>query len=84
MTFLDICKAYNGVWWDGLVKGSLVEEKLVRVCEGLHDGVETRVILDGAHSRWFTVETGLRQSCPLSPLLFMIYVMGMEVELEKV
>ena len=39
-----------------------VEEKLVRICAGLHDGVEARMILDGAHSRWFTVETGLQAS----------------------
>ena len=32
-----------------------VEEKLVRICEGLYSGVETRVVLNGGKSRWFAV-----------------------------
>ena len=33
-----------------------VEEKFVRVCEELHSGVETKVLLNGGKSRWFAVE----------------------------
>ena len=39
------------------------------LCEGLYSGVETRVV-NGAKSRWFGVERGLRQGCPLSRLIF--------------
>ena len=60
-----------------------VEEKFVRVCEGLYNGVETRMVLNGGKSRWFVVERGLRQGCPLSLLLFNIYLMGMAEELER-
>ena len=35
---------------------------------------------DGGKSRWFAVERGRRQRCPLSPLLFNIYLMGMAEE----
>ena len=33
-----------------------VEEKFVKVCEGLYSGVETKVVMNGAKSRWFDVE----------------------------
>ena len=34
-----------------------VEEKFVKVCER-YSGVETRVVMNGAKSRWFGVERG--------------------------
>ena len=60
-----------------------LEEKFVKVCEGLHSGVEMRVVMNRVKSRWFGVERGLRQGCPLSPLLFNIYMMGMVDKLER-
>ena len=57
--------------------------KFVRVCERLYSGVETRVVLNGGKSRWYALKSGLRQGCPLSPLLFNIYLMGMAEELER-
>ncbi len=60
-----------------------IEEKFVRVCKGFYAGVEASVLLEGEQSRWFPVETGLQQGCPLSPLLYRIYVMGMMEQLEE-
>ena len=41
------------------------------------------MVLDGENSRWFDVNNGLRQGCPLSPLLYSIFVMGMVQELKR-
>ena len=60
-----------------------VEESFVRLCKGLCEGVQASVQVDGQQSRWFRVEEGLRQGCPLSPLLYSIYIMGMVEELER-
>ena len=58
-------------------------EQFVMICNGLYNGVETRVELNGGKSRWYAVEWGLRQGCLLSPLLFKIYLIGMAEELER-
>ena len=42
------------------------------------------MVLNGGKSRRFAVERRLRQGCPLLPLLFIIYLMGMAEELERV
>ena len=86
MAFLDVSKAYDTVWREGLWRKMQqygVEEKFVRVCKGLYKGTEASVVLEGRQSRWFPVKTGLRQGCPLSPLLYTIYIMDMMKQLEE-
>ena len=78
LAFLDVSKAYDSVLREGLwckMRNYCVEDKCVKSC-----GVEMRVVMNGAKSRWFGIERGLRQGCPLSPLLFNI--MGMLEDLE--
>ena len=76
-TFLDIGKAYKSVWRERLwhmIRQYGVDEKFVRVCEGLYSRVETKVVLNGGKSRWFVVDRGLRQGCSLLLLLFNTYL----------
>ena len=54
-----------------------VQEEFVNVCKRLYEGVKANVLLVGECSRWFEVEVGLRQGCPLSPVLYSVYVMEM-------
>ena len=64
LAFLDDSKAYDGVWREGLwskMRYYGVEEKFVKVCEGLYNGVETRVVINGAKSRWFGIQRCLGQ-----------------------
>ena len=86
LVVLDISKAYDSVWREELwhkMRQYGVEELFVRVCEGLYNGVEMRVVLNGGKPRWFAVERRLRQGHPISPLLFNISLMGMAEELER-
>ena len=64
MAFLNVSKAYDTVWREGLwrkMQQYRVEEKFVHICRGLYKGIEANVVLEGEQSRWFPVETGLRQ-----------------------
>lgn len=46
--------------------------------------MEASVLLEGIQSRWFEADEGLKESFPLSPLLYhSIYVTNMVEELEK-
>ena len=54
LTFLDVSKAYDSVWREGLwckMRHCGVEEKFVKVCEWLYGGVEMRVVINRAKSR---------------------------------
>ena len=60
-----------------------VQEEFVNVCKCLYEGVEASVLLGGECSRWFEVEAGLRQGCPLCPVLYSAHVMELLKDLEE-
>ena len=56
LAFLDVSKAYDTVWREGLwekMRMYAVEEKFIRVCQSLYQDVEASIVLDGQQSRWF-------------------------------
>ena len=59
-----------------------VEEKSVRVCKGLYNGVEARIVSEAGQLKWFGIERVFRQGCPLLSTLFNLYVSGMVEELK--
>ena len=75
--FLDIRKAYDTVWREGLWKkleAIGVHEKLMKVIVNTYTNVKSRVIVNDKLSDWFDIGIGLRQGCVLSPLLFLIFI----------
>jgi hypothetical protein len=86
--FVDIHKAYDNVWRDGLwwkLRHEYhVDEKLLRVIRQLYARVDSRYVLNGQyHTPWVRMSKGLRQGCVLSPLLFNLFVSGMCQELHN-
>ena len=84
--FLDIKKAYDTVWRDGLwekLRNTGMNEDLVLVIQAMHEEVKSRVVMNGKLSSWFNLDIGLRQGCVLSPLLFLIFINDLLKELKE-
>ena len=82
--FIDMEKAYHRVNRKKLfevMRGYGVQENFVDVIERIYDGSIVKFELESIMTGWCKNDSGVRQECPLSPLLFNIYVreLGMEV-----
>ena len=85
--FLDIRKAYDTVFREGLWKCMLdkgIDGKMWRVVKNLYQGVGSCVRLGEVKTDWFSLEVGLRQGCILSPILFSIFIDGLAEVVKKV
>jgi hypothetical protein len=82
--FIDVKKAFDRVFRAGLWK-RLAEEgvkgKMWRVLKSIYETVESCVRVEGSLTDWFPVETGVRQGCVLSPLLYALFINGLVKEI---
>lgn len=84
--FLDIKKAYPSVWWNGLwwkLKELGVVGKMWKAITSFYEKCICSVRIGGEMGDWYEDEVGLRQGCPLSPLLFAIYINDMVTLIKK-
>ena len=75
--FLDISKAFNKVWHQGLhykLRQNGISSELLNVLTDFLDNRTQRVILNGQYSSWAKFEAGVPQGSILGWLLFLIYV----------
>ena len=84
--FLDVQKAYDTVWRNGLwVKlwDLGVRGRMWRVIKRMYEASRSAVLLDGEKSASFSVEQGVAQGCSLSPILFSVFINDLLKEVEK-
>jgi hypothetical protein len=77
MNFIDFEKAFDSihhhVLWK-ILKHYGIPQKIISIIQQLYDGFSCQVIHDGNLTEPFTVTTGIRQGCILSPLLFLMVI----------
>ena len=84
--FLDILKAFDKVWHEGLLfklKSVGISGELYSLLENYLSGRFQRVILNGQHSLWKPILAGVPQGSILGPLLFLIYINDLPNELKS-
>ena len=75
--FLDISKAFDKVWHEGLLyklKSMGISGELYNLLESYLSGRFQRVLLNGKSSSWKPVLAGVPQGSILVPLLFLFYI----------
>ena len=75
--FLDISKAFDKVWHEGLIyklKQNGIRSNLLDTLTNFLIDRNQRVVLHGQHSKWTNIEAGVPQGSVLDPLLFLIYI----------
>ena len=77
MCFVDLEKAYDrvprGILW-GVLREYGVDGSLLRAIQSLYRRSASLVRVAGSKSDLFPVGVGLRQGCPLSPVLFIVFM----------
>ena len=84
--FLDISKAFDRVWHNGLLfklKSNGVEGKLLDLVESFLCERYQRVVLNSQSSCWLNIKAGVPQGSILGPLLFLIYMNDISNDLES-
>ena len=75
--FLDISKAFDKVWHNGLIcklKQNGVSGNLLNLIIDFLDARKQRVVLNGQYSSWESVKAGVPQRSILGPLFFLIFI----------
>ena len=75
--FLDISKAFDKVWHDGIIyklTQNGISGNLLNLLEDFLKERKQRVVLNGQVSTWKNINAGVPQGSILGPLLFLIYI----------
>ena len=78
--FLDISKALDKVWHDGLIfkmRQNGVSGRLLKIFQNYLNNGKLRVVLNGFPAGYSTIESGVPQGSVLGPRLFLIYMIYM-------
>jgi len=86
LCFIDMRKAYDRVWRDGLwsalwKKG--VRGRMWRVLRSYYAEVKSKVRLEQGETEWFSIGVGVRQGCVLSPTLFALFIDGLALDVKR-
>ena len=84
--FIDLAKAFDSVhhgllWLKLSAMG--ISTKMLKIIQHMYSEAKSVVSYDGHMSDEFEYQKGVRQGCPLSPLLFSLFISDLEHVLKQ-
>ena len=79
--FLDISKAFDNVWHEGLifkVEQNGISGNLLKLFQNYLSNRKQRVVQNGSYSEYSSIESGVSQGYVLGPVLFLVYICDLE------
>ena len=84
--YVDFKKAFDTVWHDGLwhaLHTSGIKGRPLKVLQSLYSDIRQSVLVDGQQTEYIRAHQGVRQGCPMSPVLFSIFIEQMVRRLSR-
>ena len=78
VSFIDFHKAFDSVCrnilWEKLERSFHIKGRFLHILKQMYENVSSCVRVDDDNSDWFTINSGVKQGCVLSPTLFDMFI----------